>query len=36
MRFEDKNFEEEFMNWLNSKTKKELIEDLKKYVRMKK
>lgn len=31
MKFEDNNFEEEFMNWLNSKTEEEIIETLKKY-----
>lgn len=31
MKLEDKNFEEEFIKWLNSKSKDELIEMLKKY-----
>ena len=31
MKFSDNNFEEQFMNWLNSKTVKELVESLKKY-----
>ncbi len=31
MRLEDKNFEKEFRDWLNSKTPEELIESLKKY-----
>ena len=29
MKFEDDNFEEEFLDWLNSKTKEEIIEGLK-------
>ncbi len=31
MRFEDENFEEEFLKWLDSKTEEEIIESLKKY-----
>lgn len=31
MRLEDKNFEKEFMTWLNSKTIEELVDSLKKY-----
>lgn len=31
MKLEDENFEEEFLNWLNNKSKKELIDSLKKY-----
>ena len=30
MRFEDNNFEKEFIKWLNSKTEEEIIEDFKK------
>ena len=32
MRFEDDNFEEEFLRWLNTKTQEEIIEGLKKYI----
>ena len=32
MRFEDENFEEEFLKWLDTKTQDEIIEDLKKYI----
>ena len=31
MKLEDKNFEEEFVKWLNNKTEKELVEGLEKY-----
>lgn len=31
MKLEDENFEEEFLNWLNSKSKEELINSLEKY-----
>lgn len=31
MRFEDENFEEEFLKWLDSKTQNEIVEGLKKY-----
>lgn len=31
MKFEDENFKEEFMKWLNSKTEEELVESFKKY-----
>lgn len=31
LKIEDENFEEEFLDWLNSKTKEELIESMKKY-----
>ena len=31
MRFEDENFDEEFLKWLDSKTEEEIIESLKKY-----
>ena len=31
MKFENENFEEEFLKWLNSKSKEELVKDLKKY-----
>jgi len=31
MKFEDKNFEKEFMNWLSSKTEEDLVETFKKY-----
>lgn len=31
MKFEDKNFKEEFIKWLKSKTQDEIIESLKKY-----
>ena len=33
MKFEDENFEEEFLEWLNSKTKEELIDSFKKYTK---
>ena len=33
MKFEDENFEEEFLEWLNSKTKEELINSFKKYTK---
>lgn len=33
MKFEDENFEEEFLDWLNSKTKEELIDSFKKYTK---
>jgi len=33
MKLEDKNFEEEFMKWLNSKSETELVESLSKYKR---
>lgn len=32
MRFEDENFEEEFLKWLETKKQDEIIEDLKKYI----
>lgn len=31
MKFEDENFEEEFINWLNNKSEENLVKDLKKY-----
>ena len=31
MKFEDNNFEEEFLKWLNTKTQDEIIKSLKKY-----
>lgn len=31
MRFEDDNFEEEFLKWLDTKTENDIIEGLKKY-----
>ena len=31
MKFEDENFEEEFIIWLNSKSEQELVENLSKY-----
>ena len=31
MKFEDNNFEEEFLKWLNTKTQDEIIESFKKY-----
>ena len=31
MKFEDENFEEKFLDWLNSKTKEELINSFKKH-----
>ena len=35
MRLEDKNFKQDFMEWLNSKTTKQLINSLKKYAKPK-
>ncbi len=35
MRFEDENFEEEFLKWLETKKQDEIIEDLKKYIDIK-
>lgn len=32
IRFEDENFEEEFEEWLNTKTENEIIESMKKYI----
>lgn len=29
MKFEDENFKEEFMKWLNSKTEEEILQKLK-------
>lgn len=31
MKFEDDNFKEEFTKWLDTKSQKELVQDLEKY-----
>lgn len=31
MKFEDKNFEKNFLKWLKNKSEEDLVKDLKKY-----
>ena len=31
MKFEDENFKEEFMRWLNSKTEEELVDKIEEF-----
>lgn len=32
MKFKDKDFEEKFLKWLNSKTEEEIIEEIEKII----